>query len=81
MIKQKSGGFSIAGFVIGFLALILCWIPFFGLIIAILGIIFSSLGMKKNLRGLAIAGLVISIIAVIPAIIITLAVIGVASMV
>jgi hypothetical protein len=76
----KRSGSSITGFVLGILALSLCWIPFFGLTVAVLGIVFSGIGMGRDLRGLAIAGLILSIIAVIPAIIVTLGVIGFLSM-
>jgi hypothetical protein len=74
--KVDGGGISIAGFILSLLALVFCWIPFLGLALAVLGIIISAMGMQKgrSFKGLAIAGLIISIVAVIPALIITLGV-------
>lgn len=62
-------GQAVMGFIVGlvgFILLFLSWIPvlgFINLVLLILGIIFSTLGMKSTTsRGLAIAGLVLSII-------------------
>ena len=63
--KKKYSGHAIAGFVLSILGM-----SSFGLICGILGIIFSSFGIRetasKELRGkgLSIAGLVVSIVAV-----------------
>lgn len=63
--KKKYSGYSIAGFVLSILGM-----GTFGIVCAILGVIFSSLGIRetasKDLRGkgLSIAGLVISIVGV-----------------
>lgn len=61
-------GLAITGFILGIISIFL-WILFNGvglfldIVVSILGIIFSSLGMRSTtLRGLAIAGLVLSII-------------------
>ena len=60
--------------VVGIVSLVLSWIPFVGLA-AILGLILSARGMKQsreqglNGYGMAVAGLVCSIVALIPAII------------
>jgi hypothetical protein len=75
-------GLAISGFILGIISIFL-WILFNGVgalldvIVAILGITLSSLGMRSTtLRGLAIAGLVLSIIgAVIVVIIIIIAII------
>ncbi|MBB3113842.1 uncharacterized protein YacL [Paenibacillus phyllosphaerae] len=62
---HKTNGKSIAGLVLGILAIIL---PYIGFLIGIFAIIFSSLAMKEirrtseQGRGLAIAGLVCGII-------------------
>lgn len=62
-------GFGTTGFVLGLLAAIFAWIPFVGVIgwpLAILGLIFSGLGLyrvmkgRANNKGLTIAGLVLS---------------------
>lgn len=76
-------GQAIAGFVLGLLSLLLWIIPGIGgyldLVCAIVGIVLSSLGMKsRTSRGLAIAGLVLSIISLaIAAIVIILAIIAI----
>ena len=62
-IAKKSSGKAIAGFVLSLVGLV-----FAGIVCGTLGLIFSALGMKETAdktrggRGLAIAGLVISII-------------------
>jgi hypothetical protein len=62
-MKEKRGnGFGIAGFVLGMIGLILFWFVPLSPIIAIVGIILSSIQIKKNSTGLAIAGLILSII-------------------
>lgn len=62
---SRSNGLGTAGFVLALIALFLGWIPFLGWIVWLLGLIFSACGMFKAPRGLAIAGLVISLIGVI----------------
>jgi xanthine/uracil permease len=61
---------AIAGLVLGIAALVLCWIPFFGYVPAVLGIVFAAIGLKAANRGrpgkgMAIAGLTCAIIAAI----------------
>ena len=47
------------------LSFILCWAPIANLIMWFLGFLFSLIGVFKKPRGLAIAGLVISLIDII----------------
>jgi len=54
-------GMGIAGFVCGLVSL---FIPFFGLALAIPGLIFSIIGMQKLPKGLAIAGFILSIVTI-----------------
>lgn len=61
---------AIAGLIIGLLGLICGFVGFgvpicavLGFPLALVGLILSAVGMKKNKNGVAIAGLVISIIA------------------
>ena len=66
-----TNGIGIGGFVCGLLGLLLFFIPFLGLILAIAGIAMSGVGMSAGRRegsntGLAIAGLVLGIIALVP---------------
>ena len=63
--QKKSNGIGTAGFIIALVALFLGWIPIFGWILWVLGVVFSFIGVFKSPRGLSIAGLVISFIGVI----------------
>lgn len=63
--QSSTPGLSIAGMVCGILSLITCCFYYIGLPLAILGLIFSIIGMKRNAngKGMAIAGIVTSAIA------------------
>ncbi|MDR3266878.1 MAG: hypothetical protein LBT24_04825 [Tannerella sp.] len=69
IIKQsdvsKSNGIGTAGFVLAIIALFLGWIPALGWILWVLGLLLSFAGMFKKPKGLAIAGLIISLIGLI----------------
>jgi hypothetical protein len=72
---QPGNGLGVAGFVTGLLGLIFCWVPALGIILALLGVIMGGVGIATGKKkgasiGLAIAGLVLGIIALIPAIVI-----------
>jgi hypothetical protein len=68
--ENKGSGWGIFALILGVLALILCWVPFLGLLLGIAGLIISIIGIKKQSgKGLAIAGLVLSIVALVAAII------------
>ena len=56
---------SVASLVLGILSLVFCWVPILCWILPILGIVFGAVGIKKtpNKKGMAIAGLVLSITA------------------
>jgi hypothetical protein len=74
-----SNGLGVAGFVTGLLGLVFCWVPGLGIILAILGTVLGGAGMAAGRRsgagtGLAIAGLVLGIVALIPAILIIVAI-------
>tara|TARA_B110000881_G_C18277660_1_gene365901 strand:+ start:164 stop:457 length:294 start_codon:yes stop_codon:yes gene_type:complete len=60
--ENQSNGMGVAGFILALLGLFLGWIPFVGWIIGFLGLLFSFIGVFKSPKGLAIAGLIISII-------------------
>ncbi|MBR3368277.1 DUF4190 domain-containing protein [Candidatus Saccharibacteria bacterium] len=65
---------SIVALVFGILGIISCWAPFFGLICCLVGVILGIVALvKKNQKGMAIAGLVCGAIGLIPAVIISLA--------
>ena len=60
---QPSNGLGVAGFIIALIGLVSCGF------LAPLGLILSAVGLRKEPRGLAIAGTVISLISFIPLII------------
>lgn len=64
--SRKSNGLGTAGFVLALLALLGCWVPVLNWILWLLGFIFSFIGIFKYPRGLAIAGLCISLVDLIP---------------
>lgn len=75
MEGQTNGGagFGIASMVLGIIALVMgCCFPYVSIPCAAIGLILAavSLGGHKDGKGMAIAGLVCSIIALIPAIIV-----------
>ena len=63
--EKRTNGLGTAGFVLALIALFFGWIPILGWIVWVLGLIFSFVGVFKPPRGLAIAGLVISLIGII----------------
>lgn len=69
--QKPSNGLGLTGFVIGLVGLVLSFIPLVGVVawpLVILGIIFSAIGISKAVKrrathkGLAITGLVVSIV-------------------
>lgn len=75
-VESQTNGLGTAGFVLALIALFLGWIPFVGWIIWLLGLIFSFVGVFKTPKGLAIAGLVISLIGIILLIVVFGAIFG-----
>ena len=63
--QKKSNGVGTAGFVLALIALFLGWVPVLGWIIWFLGLILSFVGVFGTPKGMAIAGLVISLIGII----------------
>jgi len=63
--EKQSNGMGTAGFVLALIAIFLGWVPVLGWIIWLLGLILSFVGVFKQPKGLAIAGLVISLIGII----------------
>lgn len=60
--ENKSNGVGTAGFILALIAFFLCWVPVLDWILWILGLILSGVGVAKRPRGLAIAGLAISLV-------------------
>lgn len=72
---QEKNGMGIAGFVLAMVALFSSWVPFARWIVWLLGLIFSLIGLGKQPKGFAIAGLIISLIGL--ALIVLIIVLGV----
>lgn len=73
--QTPSNGLGVGGFVCGLLGLIFFWVPFFGLVLGLLGLILGGAGISSGRKsgagiGLAIAGLVLGLVSLIPAAII-----------
>ena len=60
--STPSNGVGTAGFVLALIGLFLSWIPVLGWMIWFLGLILSFCGIFRTPKGLAIAGLIISLI-------------------
>lgn len=60
--RYKSNGMGTSGFILALLGLLLAWVPVAGWILWLLGGIFSLIGLFKSPRGLAITGLVLTLI-------------------
>lgn len=60
--EKKSNGIGTAGFILALIGLFLGWVPVLGWVIWLLGLIFSFIGIFKSPKGLAIAGLIVSLI-------------------
>jgi hypothetical protein len=62
----QTNGPGIASMVLGIVAVVTFWFPFFGLVVSIVGLALAAVGMKRiDGKGFAIAGLVLSIIALV----------------
>ncbi len=76
-----TNGLGVAGFVCGLLGLILFWVPIVGIVLGLLGIVLGGAGMSsgKNTgagNGLAVSGLVLGLVSMVPAIIVLAAIAG-----
>ena len=61
----RSNGLGVAGFVMAVISIFIGWIPFIGAIPLGLAILFSIIALFRSPRGLAIAGLIVSGIALV----------------
>lgn len=69
---RQVNGMGIAGFVLALVGAVFFWCPILDAILSLLAVIFSGFGMRKEPKGLAIAGLVIGLIALVVGVIITI---------
>lgn len=60
--RYKSNGLGTAGFITSLLGLLLSWVPVLGWILWLVGTLLSLIGVFKSPRGLAITGLILSLI-------------------
>lgn len=67
---------SSTGFILALIGLFLGWIPILGWAVWVLGLIFSILGMREENRGMAIAGLAISLVSLTVAIATLMSLVG-----
>ncbi|GAA1995809.1 DUF4190 domain-containing protein [Catenulispora subtropica] len=67
-LARKTNGMAVAGMVLGIVSLVFFWVWFAAPVVALLGIIFSAVGisqcnrMGQDGKGMAVAGLVCSLI-------------------
>ncbi len=70
----QGGGIAVAGLVLGIVSIVFFWIPVFDVLLSIVGLVLSLLGRRSlSRRGMALAGLICSIIGLVLALIITIA--------
>ena len=66
---QQGNGMAISGFVLSIISLVFCWVVIYNLVVIVPALVFSAIGMRKANRerrphgGIAVAGVVISIVA------------------
>ena len=72
-MPMKNNNMAIVGMILGIFSLLGCWVPVWNLIFSIGGIVSSAIGLARKQRsGMAIGGLVASIIALLISIVITI---------
>lgn len=60
--RYKSNGLGTAGFITSLLGQLLSWVPVLGWILWLVGALLSLIGVFKSPRGLAITGIILSLI-------------------
>ena len=60
--NPESNSLGLAGMVLSILGCMLGWIPVFGWVVWVLGLVFSSIGMNRQPKLFALIGLVISLL-------------------
>ncbi|HLS30357.1 MAG TPA: hypothetical protein VK021_05840 [Flavobacteriaceae bacterium] len=63
--QPQNNTMGITGFILALVALFIGWIPILGWMVWVLGLIFSIVGLTKEPKGFAIAGLIISFLGII----------------
>ncbi len=72
-VSAPTNGLGVGGFVCSLIGLLFFWFPFVGLALAVIGTVLSGLGLTQGNKdgsstGMAVAGLVLGVIALIPGI-------------
>ena len=70
--NQGSPAIPIIALIFGLLSMFFFWLPFLDVVLALLAVIFGGIGLRKRLKGMAIAALVIGIVFLIVSIIWTI---------
>lgn len=70
--QPQSKGIAIAALVLGIVAIVLCWIPFAGIVLGLIALILGIVGLKQS-KGMGIAGIVLGALAIIFGLLITIA--------
>ena len=60
--RYKSNGLGTTGFITSLLGLLLSWVPVLGWFLWLVGALLSLIGVFKSPRGLAITGIILSLI-------------------
>lgn len=60
--QKQTNGLGTAGFVLALISLFFCWLPLVNGILWLIGLTFSLIGVFRQPKGLAITGLVLSVI-------------------
>lgn len=63
---RAGNGMGVASMVLGIVGLVMFWVPFLNLIMSGLATIFGAIGLKTEGRGMAIAGLVMGLLVLLP---------------
>jgi len=69
MARATNNGLCVAAMVLGIIAVVFFWAPFFGIVLGVLATIFGAVGIPASAkraqagRGMGIAGLILGIIA------------------
>jgi hypothetical protein len=70
--QRSARNMGIAGMVLGIVALVFCWLFFLSLPCGIVGLVLSIIAIRKGEKGMAIAGLICSALALLVCVIIIL---------
>lgn len=72
-VPEKNHNAAVSALVLGIIGIVFCWVPFCNFVLCIIGIVCGavSLGKKNPGTGMAVAGLILSIIGLLLAVLMT----------